>query len=940
MSDGMKGFELAKELNIKALDLIDKVKPLDIKLKNHMADLSAEQVEKIKNFFNPPAPQETAPKKKTVARRVKKDDDAAPAASESKVVLRRTPTVIRRDTPGALSTDAAIDDRQESTEAQAYVAPTEEFHAAPQGGADLADGEVTESFHAQSEQVTETVPEESAPAGAPVAAAATEAAPAVEVRRGPRYSIIRVASPEAPVVRRPLIVEEAPAGATYTSGRPKTTVNVGGTTTGPRTFSATTTGPRTEAEREEERKKAHSSPKVREAAEAVAAFKSTDYLRRERVYQVKKKRLSLGKAVGKTHLTTSAAHKRIVEVDGDISVDDLAMEMAVKALDVARKLKAMGSMQPEESVSFEDWIIDAETAQLVAAEFQFEVKDVSFKEEQLLKQAQHQLDAEEEGAESRPPIITIMGHVDHGKTSLLDTIRKARVVSGEAGGITQHIGAYSVTVADAIKNLQAAQSEGAGSKDKKKDKKADKADKSAKAKKGSADVKVETLTFLDTPGHAAFTAMRARGARVTDIVILVVSAIDGVMPQTREAIEHAKAAGVPLIVAVNKMDLPDANPDRIRQQLSEFGIMSEDWGGDTIFVPVSAKTGMGVDKLLEMVQLQAELLELKARAVGVGEGVIIEARLDKGRGPLATCLVRKGRLEVGQFIVAGTMTGKIRALINDRGEQVKFALPSTPVEVLGLGGVPEAGDMLNVMPDDKQARILAENRIEQKRRDSQDSGASLEDIYARLAAGEVKELPLLLKADVRGSAEAISAALQKLPQTKVKLKILSVGVGAISESDVLLASASKAIILGFNVRPDTKSHNEAERLGVQVKAYSIIYELLDEVEKAMAGLLDPTFKETITGRAEVRNVFNITKVGAVAGCSIVKGKIQRSNSARLIRDGRVIFTGKLSGLKRFKDEVKEVQVGQECGMGFVGYQDLQKGDVIECFEVETIQRAL
>ncbi len=496
-----------------------------------------------------------------------------------------------------------------------------------------------------------------------------------------------------------------------------------------------------------------------------------------------------------------------------------------------------------------------------------------------------------------------------------------------------------MTVADAIRNLQSAQA-GDDAKKSKKEKKAEKAAAKKSTKDGGEGVPVEQITFLDTPGHAAFTSMRSRGAKVTDIVILVVAASEGVMPQTREAIDHAKAAGVPIIVAMNKMDLPDANPDKLRQQLSEFGLLSEEWGGDTIFVPVSAKTGMGVDKLLEMLQLQSEVLELKARADGPGIGTIIEAKLDKGRGPVATVLVREGLLKVGDHIVAGTESGKVRALINDKGQQVREAGPSTPVEILGLGAVPEAGDSLNVVADEKAAKALAEHRAEQKREETSGRQTTLEQLYAMMQAGELRELPVLLKADVKGSAEAIQAALLKLPQTKVKLKILATAVGGISESDILLASASKALIVGFNVRPDAKSQAEAEKRGVEVKTYTIIYELIDDITKAMEGLLDPVSKESVTGRAKVRNVFNISKAGTVAGSFILKGKVQRSNQVRVIRDGRVVYTGKVSGLKRFKDDAREVAEGYECGISVENFNDIKVGDILETFIVETSSASL
>ena len=951
MTQNITVFQLAKEFDIKALELIEKIKPLELKVKNHMSELTPAEVEKIRVFLNPPKSAEAAPKKKTVTRtkaKEKEPESAPPAVikkaatptmptapARAPIVITRTkkttpveevaPTVIRRkapsteettlETPTELGSPEAPLSMDESPviEGSADMMASSEETFAPSSSAE------TETEVTSSSEVEAPVYEEVAPP-TPVEAAAQVVS---TVRRTSRFSVIRVVSPEPAVRNKPLIVEEAPAGAEKLYGRPK------GASV-PKTFSdpelARTGSSLIKAAEDEEsrRKKTTTAPR----REDELNFKSTDYLRRERVYQPKKKKLSIGQNQKKTQITTASAHKRVVEFDTDISVANFADQLAVKAYEVIKKLKALDIKQPDESEGLDDWMLDLATVQLVAAELNFEVRDETFDEESVLEAARA---AEEGSQEPRSAVVTIMGHVDHGKTSLLDVIRRARVVDGEAGGITQHIGAYTISVGDAVKNLTS-KKEGA-----KKDKKDRKDTKKAGAKISS--VAAESLTFLDTPGHAAFTSMRARGASVTDIVVLVVSAVDGVMPQTKEAIEHAKAAEVPIIVAVNKMDLPDANPDRIRQQLSEFGLLSEEWGGETIFVPVSAKSGDGVDKLLEMIQIQAELLELTARSEGAAEGTIIEAKLDKGRGPVATVLIRAGTLKIGDYIVAGTQVGKVRALIDDKGVMVKSAGPSTPVEILGLGGVPEAGDILSSIEDERAAKQLVEHRQAQKRAESS-GGASLEDLYARMTQGDLKDLPLIIKADVKGSAEAIQFALQKLPQDKVRLKILTASVGGITESDVLLASASKAIIFGFNVRPDNKSQAEAERRGVQIKAYSIIYDLINEVTKAMEGMLAPTFKETVMGRAEVRDVFNLSKSGTVAGCSVVKGKVQRANQIRLIRDGRVVYTGKLSGLKRFKDDAREVAEGFECGMSIENFNDIKQGDIIEAFSVESIAGVL
>ncbi len=922
MTENIKVFELAKELNLKALDLIDKIKPLDLRLKNHMAELTGEQVDKIKAFLNPPEPE--AKKKPTVARRSKSKDDSSTLRRKSEVVLRR------ESSPREGGETPAVDENTEevlSTQATAESVgeiPALETSVEVEASQTDSPSAETESLEA----VAEEAPESSAPVE-PAAVVADQAAP--PPRRGPRYSVIRVVSAEPAARAKPLIVEDAVPGAF----KPKKS-SVPKTYSDP-ILSKTAAALLQKEIADEENRKKKASPATR-GREEDNLFKSTDYLRRERVYQPKKKKISLGRSFAPVNTTIAAAHKRMVSFDGEISVEELARQLSAKALDVVRKLRNLGVEEPEDGDGWQDWSLDLETAQLVAHEFSFDVKDETFREAAFIDK-QGQSSGVVENLSPRSPVVTIMGHVDHGKTSLLDLIRRARVVSGEAGGITQHIGAYTVTVADAIKNLASIQGVEKSGKASKKAA-TEKPSKKEKGKAAPANaIKVESLTFLDTPGHAAFTAMRSRGAKITDIVILVVAATEGMMPQTREAVEHAKAAGVPVIVAMNKMDLPEANPDRCRQQLSEVGLISEDWGGDTIFVPVSAKTGLGVDKLLEMIQLQAEIMQLKARADGQAEGIIVEAKLDKGRGALATALIKQGTLKVGDFIVAGTFTGKVRALIDDKGNQIKSAGPSTPVEILGIGGVPEAGDSLNAFGDEQASRELAEHRQSLKKSETT-KAFTLEDIYTKMTAGEIKELPVIIKSDVKGSAEAIQAALLKLPTKQVKLKILSTAVGGISESDVLLASASQAIIFGFNVRPDSKSQSLADQKGVQIKAYTIIYNLLDDVTKAMTGLLEPTIKETVMGRAEVRNTFANSKVGMVAGCSIIKGKVQRSNSVRLIRDNRVVYTGKVSGLRRFKDDVREVAEGFECGISIENFNDIKVGDIIESFAVESVEAVL
>ena len=545
-------------------------------------------------------------------------------------------------------------------------------------------------------------------------------------------------------------------------------------------------------------------------------------------------------------------------------------------------------------------VIDADTAQLVAEEFGHTVKRVA---ESDVEEGLFDTPDTDSHLVSRPPVVTIMGHVDHGKTSLLDAIRKANVAGGEAGGITQHIGAYQVVAPNGAK-----------------------------------------ITFIDTPGHAAFTQMRARGAKVTDIVVLVVAADDGVMPQTIEAINHAKAAKVPMIVAINKIDKPDAKPDRVKTELLQYSVQVESMGGETLEVEVSATKRTNLDKLLEAIALQSELLDLKANPEREAEGTVIEAKLDRGRGPVATVLVQRGTLRTGDIVVAGSEYGRVRALISDLGEQIKEAGPSVPVEVLGFNGAPEAGDRLAVVESEARAREITEYRQRQKReRSAVRAGAargSLTDMMSQLKASGRKEFPLLIKGDVQGSVEAIINSLEKLGTEEVGARIIHSGVGGINESDVTLAEASGTAIIGFNVRANKEARDAAERSGTEIRYYNIIYDLVDDIKKAMSGLLAPTLREERLGEARILQVFGVSKVGKVAGCLVQDGRVERGANVRLIRDNVVIHEGKLSTLKRFKDEVKDVGSGQECGMAFENYQDMREGDIIECYRVEEIRRSL
>ncbi|MES5856769.1 translation initiation factor IF-2 [Bacillus cereus group sp. RP29] len=580
-----------------------------------------------------------------------------------------------------------------------------------------------------------------------------------------------------------------------------------------------------------------------------------------------------------------------ITFSGSLTVGDLAKKLSKEPSEIIKKLFMLGIM----ATINQD--LDKDTIELIANDYGIEVEEEVIVSETEFETFIDEQD-DEENLKERPAVVTIMGHVDHGKTTLLDSIRNSKVTAGEAGGITQHIGAYQVEVND------------------------------------------KKITFLDTPGHAAFTTMRARGAQVTDITILVVAADDGVMPQTVEAINHAKAAGVPIIVAVNKMDKPAANPDRVMQELTEYELVPEAWGGDTIFVPISAIQGEGIDNLLEMILLVSEVEEYKANPNRYATGTVIEAQLDKGKGTIATLLVQNGTLRVGDPIVVGTTFGRVRAMVSDIGRRVKVAGPSTPVEITGLNEVPQAGDRFMAFADEKKARQIGESRAQEAllAQRGEKSKLSLEDLFQQIQEGDVKEINLIVKADVQGSVEAMAASLRKIDVEGVKVKIIHTGVGAITESDIILASASNAIVIGFNVRPDVNAKRTAELENVDIRLHRIIYKVIEEIEAAMQGMLDPEFEEKVIGQAEVRQTFKVTKVGTIAGCYVTDGKITRDSGVRIIRDGVVIYEGQLDTLKRFKDDVKEVAQNYECGITIEKYNDLKEGDIIEAYIMEEVKR--
>jgi len=607
----------------------------------------------------------------------------------------------------------------------------------------------------------------------------------------------------------------------------------------------------------------------------------------------KGRRVRKGKVAVKgeaTLITTPKAIKRRIKIDEAIIVSDLAKRMGIKAGELIKRLMALGVMASLNQA------IDLDTASLIASDFDYEVEKAAFEEEDIIRVEQDDPDK----LKPRPPVVTVMGHVDHGKTSLLDAIRETNVIGGEAGGITQHIGAYHVTVRD------------------------------------------RQVVFLDTPGHEAFTAMRARGAEVTDLVVLVVAADDGVMPQTVEAISHARAANVPILVAINKIDKPEAYPERVQRELAEHGLSPEAWGGDTVVVNVSAKEKTGLEELLEMILLQADILELKANPDKLARGRAIEAKLDPGRGPVATVLVQEGTLHSGGALVCGAHYGKIRAMVDDRGNRLDEAGPSMPVEVQGLSGVPMAGDEFFAVADEKLAKQVGLHRARKQRvRElAKTSKLTLEKYYEQMQDGLIKDLNLIIRADVQGSIEALTEAVQKIPSREVKVNIVHSATGAMAESDIMLATVSKAIVIGFNVRPNPKVRDLANEHHVDIRFYDVIYNVVNDIKGAIEGLMEPTYEEHLVGRAEVRDVFGVSKVGTVAGCYVTEGKIERGRLARLLRDGVVVYDGKIRSLRRFKDDVKEVQSGYECGVGIENYNDVKVNDVIECYEVEEVKPVL
>jgi translation initiation factor IF-2 len=867
MSDKIRVRELSQELGISNKELIQLLRELNVSVKSHMSSLEADQVEMARE-------KHTRSSSEQVTQKIAKTG----------VIVRRRKRIAEEPQPDA---ETEKPEQTATPEPAAEITPSAETEPPSPEKKEIPEQEIIPEKPAEKEdELTSGAQEKEAPAKEP------EIKPeAVRAKKAPKKpkkvpeSRVKIISkpeprpePEIPEVLPDKKIAPAPSEAKVSPAVRET-----------------------EESRDEKKKRKRKKDKKdkrvvdfkgyyqdsEQTKKTTISFKkqkSTTVVDRTggKIKLLKDKKLKLAEDA-KSQSQTLKASKKKIRIDEAIRVADLAKQMGIKAQDLIKTLLGLGIMATINQS------IDLDTAAVIAAEYGYEVEKTGFSEELFILPKEKDAPGD---LKPRSPVVTIMGHVDHGKTSLLDAIRESKIASSEAGGITQHIGAYFVTTP-----------------------------------RGD-------IVFLDTPGHEAFTAMRARGAQITDIVILVVAADDGVMDQTREAVNHSKAAGVPIVVAINKMDKEGANPDRVKRELGDLGLVPEDWGGDTIFTEVSAKNHVGIDSLLELVILQSEVLELKANPDKNALGHIVEARLDKGRGAIGTLLVQAGTLKQGDPFVCGLFHGKVRAMFNDKGQKIDAAGPATPVEVQGFEGVPEAGDEFVVVKDEKVARKIAESRqTKQREKDlAKESKITLESFLASKADGEVLNLNLVLKSDVQGSLEAISEALHKQSTDAVKINILHAGAGTISESDILLASASSAIIIGFNVRPTARVKDVAEQENVEIRFYDIIYNLVNDIRDAMTGMLAPIIKEQYLGQAEVIQTFSVPKVGTVAGCMISDGKLTRNAKVRLLRDGVVIYTGKLDSLRRFKDDVKEVTKGYECGAGLEKYNDIKIGDIIEAFE--------
>jgi len=873
-------YELAKQLNMTNKVLIEKLKEMNISVKSHMSVVDEETVAVVKKaLFGDKS-------EVVVEKRIK-----------STVIRRRRKVIEQKEEEPGVTPIA---------KAEAEPAKVKEEKRAEKAEVKPAPSPPLTSHEAPEETVAEVVkpdelaakPEEEKPKKAVSEPADVETKPKkkAKIKKKPR---LKKEQP-AKIIKMPEVKPDADRAAEVplkkkpaapAKGKAKHTVHIE-----PVPEKERPAAPAKGKAKKKDKKKPVDLEEYRRFLKKKITFRKKEVVEKSDLYDQKflkarkERKPRKGKVAikgEKTLITTPKAIKRRIKIDEAIVISELAKRMGIKANEVIKKLMALGVMASLNQA------IDFETAAVVASEFNYEVERVTFEEETLIC---HEED-DPEKLKPRPPVVTIMGHVDHGKTSLLDAIRQTNVIDGEAGGITQHIGAYDVT----LKNGQ--------------------------------------IVFLDTPGHEAFTAMRARGAEITDLVVLVVAADDGVMPQTVEAIHHAKAAGVPIMVAINKIDKPEADPDRVQRELAEHGLTPEAWGGDTIFVKEKKKKRKGIEELLEMILLQADVLELKANPDKLARGHVIEAKLDPGRGPVATVLVQGGTLRAGDPVICGQYYGKVRAMINDRGERLDSAGPSVPVEIQGLSGVPMAGDDFMALADEKVAKQVSFHRAQKQRvRElAQSSRLTLEKYYEQMKGGLVKDLNLIIRADVQGSVEALTEAIQKIESSEVKIHIIHSATGAITESDIMLATVSNAIVIGFNVRPNPKVRDLANEQNVDIRFYDVIYNALNDIKGAMAGLMEPTYEEHFIGRAEAREIFNIPKVGTIAGCYVTEGKMERNRPVRLLRDGVVIYNGKIASLRRFKDDVKEVQSGYECGLGIENFNDVKVNDVIECYEIEEVK---
>lgn len=854
----LRVYELAKELGMNSSELVEKLKNAGFPINNYMSALGDGDLARAKDYLSGATSEiyEEKRLKPTVIRRRKKI-----VAKVQEPITVEEPTIEEE----AVTTEETTVVQEPILEEEPKPS-VEEVVSTPEERAEEVPKEEEEEKGEGAESEEERAPEK------PLKAVEPKVARKKKKERPKTIPARIIKMPDAPPPEQEISEPRTSARVVDTVPPPAEVVGKGGEAT-----------KRKRGEREEVTPKKEYHRRRREVIERKDLYgdRALSYAGRAKL---KQKGKTDKKRFRQTEITTPKAIKRRIKVPDVISVAELAKSMGVKAAELIRKLMELNTVvsinQP----------IDFESAALVASEFDYELEPASFEEGEILSEEEDKA----EDLEPRPPVITIMGHVDHGKTSLLDYIRKSRIIDKESGGITQHIGAYYVQ-----------------------DPHGD-------------------LVFLDTPGHEAFTAMRARGAQVTDLIILVVAAEEGVKEQTVEAIAHAKAANVPIIVAVNKIDKPNANPEKAIRELSTHGLLSEEWGGDTLFCSVSAKTGQGVDELLESVLLQAEILELKANDKRGARGAVIEAKLDKNRGPAATILIRNGTLKQGDFFVCGENYGRIRAMINDRAQKIKSASPSMPVEIYGISGVPMAGDDFTVVSDEKKAKLIVEHRHGEARKDTvtRQDAVRLDNIFDRIKEGKVKELNIIVKADVQGSLEALIESLVKLSTDDVKLKVIHGATGAVTESDIMLASASEAIIICFNLRANPALRTLAEKEHVDVRFYDVIYRVIEDVRSAMVGLLEPIYTENTIGRAEVKEVFHVSKVGTVAGSYVTDGRIERSAKVRLLRDDVIIYDGQIRSLKRFKDDAKEVSSGFECGVGLENYNDIKPGDVLEAYTIE------